>query len=181
MRRFDPLLRSAIGALLLGIAPIGAVHAQADGADESDQAAVKVKEVEVVFPAFPTADSLLHFDAGAASGNRFFIDQYSINVGNDRIIRYVLVVRSPSGVDNVSFEGMRCETLERRLYATGRADRTWSRSRNDKWMEINTSTLSLPHMALARLYLCDHGLPIRSAKDGIEALRRGGPPGWLGY
>lgn len=172
-------LNSAIGTVL-SISLVGAVHAQTDGADEPDVAADKLKEADVAFPAFPDADSLLPFDAGAASGNRFLIDQKSISVGQDRIIRYVLVVRSPSGVENVSFEGMRCETLERRLYATGRADRTWSRSRNDKWMEISSSTLSLPHMALARLYLCDHGLPIRSAMEGISAIRRGGPAGWFG-
>ena len=169
-------LRSVIGTLL-AISFIGAVRAQADGADEPDPAAAKVKEVEVEFPAYPNADSLLAFDAGAASGNRFMIDRNSISVGPDRVIRYVLVIRSPSGVDNVRFEGMRCETLERRLYATGRDDRTWSKSRNEKWMKITSSTLSLPHMALARLYLCDNGIPIRSPREGIEAIRRGGPPG----
>lgn len=164
----------------MAISLAGVVDAQADSEEEPDVAADKIKEVEVAFPEYPTADSLLAFDAGAASGNRFLIDQKSISVGPDRVVRYVLVIRSPGGVDNVSFEGMRCETLERRLYATGRADRTWSRSRNDKWMEITSSTLSLPHMALAREYLCDHGIPIRSAKEGIAAIRRGGQPGWLG-
>ena len=167
-------------ALCLAIAAslLGGLSAQAD--DEDPVAEPAVKEAEVPFPAYPAPESLLAFDAGPASGNKFMIDQKSISIGEDRVVRYVLVIRSPSGVDNVSFEGMRCETLERRLYATGRADRTWSRSRNDKWMAIANSTLSLPHMALARQYLCDRGLPIRSPREGIEAIRRGGPPGWLG-
>ncbi|MGB7989879.1 MAG: CNP1-like family protein [Candidatus Methylophosphatis roskildensis] len=172
MRRFR--LRSAIGTLLV-VSFVGTVQAQADEADESDPATAKEKEIEVEFPPYPNADSLLAFDAGAASGNRFMIDQTSISIGQDGVIRYVLVIRSPSGVDNVRFEGMRCETLERRLYATGRDDRTWSRSRNDKWVKITSSTLSLPHMALARLYLCDNRIPIRSAREGIEAIHRGGP------
>lgn len=170
-------LRTVLCAAI-AVSLLGGLSAQAD--DEDPVAEPAVKEAEVPFPAYPVPESLLAFDAGSASGNKFMIDQKSISIGEDRVVRYVLVIRSPSGVDNVSFEGMRCETLERRLYATGRADRTWSRSRNDKWMAISSSTLSLPHMALARLYLCDHGLPIRSAREGIEAIRRGGPPGWLG-
>lgn len=173
MRRFH--LHSVIGALLV-VSFVGAVHAQADETDESEPAAADEKEIAVEFPPYPDADSLLAFDAGAASGNRFMIDRTSISIGPDGVIRYVLVIRSPSGVDNVRFEGMRCETLERRLYATGRDDRTWSKSRNDKWMRITSSTLSLPHMALAHLYLCDNRIPIRSAREAIEAIRRGGPP-----
>lgn len=159
---------------------IGSLHAQSDEVDDSELTSAKNKEEEVAYPPFPSTDSLLPFDAGAASGNRFMIDPMSLSVGRDRVVRFVLVIRSPSGVENVSFEGLRCETLERRLYAVGRADRTWSRSRNDKWMEISSSTLSLPHMALARRYFCDQGIAIRSAKEGIEAIRRGGPRGWLG-
>lgn len=173
MRRFHP--RSAIGTLLV-VFFVGAVYAQVDETDESEPAVAKEKEIAVEFPPYPNAGSLLAFDAGAASGNRFMIDQTSISIGPDGVIRYVLVIRSQSGVDNVRFEGMRCETLERRLYATGRDDRTWSRSRNDKWMKISRSTLSLPHMALASLYLCDNRIPIRSAREAIEAIRRGGPP-----
>lgn len=167
---------SVLSAFLL----IGPVHAVADEGDESGPESAKKEEEAVAYPPFPSANALLAFDAGAASGNRFLIDQTSLSVGRDRVVRFVLVIRTPSGVDNVSFEGLRCETLERRLYATGRADRTWSRSRNDKWMKISASTLSLPHMALARQYLCDQGIPIQSAREGVEAIRRGGPRGWLG-
>jgi len=173
--------RCAIGTVL-AISLVATAHAQSAETGESDPAAANDKELEVEFPAYPDADSLLPFDAGAASGNRFMIDQQSISVGADGVIRFVLVIRSPSGVDNVSFEGIRCATFERRLYATGRDDRTWSRSRNDKWMRIPSSTLSLPHRALARLYLCDNGIPIRSAREGIEAIHRGGPPSpWPDY
>lgn len=177
MRSGNRSLLFAVTAVLVTASAWGA-NAQMDESDEPEPAAPQ--EAAVEFPAYPTAESLLPFDAGSASGNRFLIDQKSISVGADGVVRYVLVVRSPSGVENVSFEGLRCETVQRRLYATGRSDRTWSRSRNDNWMEISSSTVSLPHNALARLYLCDHGLPIRSAKEGVDALRRGGPPGWLG-
>lgn len=175
----QPFLCRTLGALL-AVSMAGLVQAQAEEAGESEPAPVENREENVAYPPYPSEGSLLGFDAGAASGNRFFIDKTSLSVGADGIVRFVLVIRSPNGVDNVSFEGLRCSTLERRLYATGRADRTWSRSRNDKWMRISGSTLSLPHRALARQYLCDHGLPIGSAAEGVEAIRRGGPPGWLG-
>src|SRR5207247_2560510 len=49
---------------------------------------------------------------------RFFIDPESVSVGEDRIVRYVLVARSPSGSESVTFEGIRC-LGEYRVYAVG--------------------------------------------------------------
>lgn len=148
--------------------------------DEEEELPAAAVEKDVPFPPFPSAELLVRFDAGAASANAFFLDRTSLSIGDDEVVRFVLVIRAPSGVENVSFEGIRCQSMERRLYATGRSDRTWSKSRNSSWMAIGGSTLSLPHHALARQYLCDHGLPIRSPRQGLEAIRRGGQANWFG-
>lgn len=60
----------------------------------------------------------------ATSEFRFFVDAATLSVSDDGIVRYVLVARSPGGVDNVSLEGMRCATSEVRIYALGR-DGAW--------------------------------------------------------
>lgn len=173
--------RSCRVGILLATGALVAAAALAAPVEEEDEAPpAPAVEKEVPFPPYPSAESLVRFDAGTATANAFFLDGTSLSIGDDAVVRFVLVIRAPSGVENVSFEGIRCESLERRLYATGRADRTWSKSRNSKWMEISSSTLSLPHLALARQYLCDHGLPIRSPRQGLEAIRRGGQANMYG-
>lgn len=148
-----------------------------DGGEDEQRPAV---EKEVALPAFPADDSLIPVYAGVTSTSRFLLDQTSISIGDDGVVRFVLVTRSSSGVENVSFEGIRCYSLERRIYAVGRSDRAWSKSRNANWMPISSSTVSLPHWELAKRYFCDYGLPVSSPRHAIEAIRRGGQPGWLG-
>ena len=98
-------------------------------------------ELQAQLPAYPKAENLLPFDAGPASNNLHYIDAPSIVVGEDGIVRYTLVIKSPTGAVNVSYEGMRCATdgkresarlkililkfqiSEKRLYAIGRDDR----------------------------------------------------------
>ena len=65
----------------------------------------------------------------SAIGQSLFVDEASVHYGSDDVIRYTMVIVSPSGARNVTFEGMRCETGERRLYAFGRADGSWSRAK----------------------------------------------------
>ena len=65
-----------------------------------------------------------------------------MSAGSDGVVRYSVVVKSPAGAETISFEGMRCTTGERKLYAFGRADGkgggAWSRNRNAKWEPIQT-------------------------------------------
>jgi hypothetical protein len=96
-------------------------------------------------------------------------------VGQDRVVRYTLVARSPQGAESVSFEGMRCDTREVRGYATGRADGSWSR-RDTPWRKIEARSVQRWHNALASEYFCPGRSPIHSAAEGADALRRGGHP-----
>ncbi|MDR2614114.1 MAG: CNP1-like family protein, partial [Candidatus Accumulibacter sp.] len=84
------------------------------------------QEIEVALPAFPELENLIPFEVGAVRHMRFSIDEKSISVDSDEVIRYSLVAISASGARNISFEGMRCATGERRIYAFGRSDGTWS-------------------------------------------------------
>ena len=158
----------------------GGIAAAAPAADDGEEQQRPAVEKEVAFPAFPATESLIPVYAGVTSTNRFLLDQTSISIGDDDVVRFVLVTRSASGVENVSFEGIRCDSLERRIYALGRSDRTWSKSRNSNWMAISSSTVSLPHWDLAKRYFCDYGLPVSSPRHVIDAIRCGSQPGWLG-
>lgn len=134
------------------------------------------QEGEAVLPDFPREENLVEFYVGAMAANRFFVDTKSISVGDDGVIRYGLVVRTTGGSRNVTFEGIRCATMEYRLYATGRADGTWAKARLSEWRLIENKPINRHHAALNRDYFCPGTMSIRDAEEGRAALRRGGHP-----
>jgi len=130
-------------------------------------------EAELVtqFPAFPQKANLLEFRFNGAGDFGFFVDQTSLSVTGDGVVRYVLVARSPSGVENVSYEGLRCASVEFRRYAFGRPDATW-RASPSPWRPLT----QLWHQVLHREYFCLQNVPLPSAAEGVNALRQGGYP-----
>lgn len=146
------------------------------GGDE-DAEKKEFVEREVKLPALPKDGSLLPFEASAANNNRFFIDADSISIGDDGTVRYTLVVRSPSGAENVSYEGIRCETTEQKYYAFGRRDGTWSNVRAPVWRKIQYKDVNRQYGVLYANYFCPDGSPIASAKDAINRFKYGVPYG----
>jgi hypothetical protein len=131
------------------------------------------QEAKIQLPPFPENENLIPFTVNAETDMRFFIDEKSISIGSDEVIRYSLVVLGPSGARNISFEGMRCATVERRVYAFGRADGTWSEARNKKWIRILGSGDSY-HVALFTDYFCAIGQKaVMTPEEAIRALRHG--------
>lgn len=134
------------------------------------------QEMATPLPPFPQADRLLEFYVSATTSFRFFIDPQTLAAGDDGVIRYVLVARSSSGVENVWFEGIRCKSGELKQYATGRSDGTWAERRGAQWNPIEPRSMNRQHQALRREYFCPNNEPIKSAAEGVDALRRGGHP-----
>ncbi len=151
-------------------------------------------ELQAQLPAYPKAENLLPFDAGPASNNLHYIDAPSIVVGEDDIVRYTLVIKSPEGAMNISYEGMRCATdgvrenvraellilkfqiTEKRLYAIGRDDKTWARARGSKWEELENKSQYYAQRALSRYFFCPANVVVRNEKEAIQALKRGSHP-----
>ena len=130
-------------------------------------------ETEAIHPEFPTDENLVGFYVSAASPNQHFVSPQTVTVAPDGVVRYVTVVKTPSGAVNVSFEGIRCATKAVRLYAFGRVDSTWGRSRNDRWTPIRPGTYQ---STLFKEYFCPRGVVIYTANEGVSALRQGGHP-----
>lgn len=164
------ILRLACCLLVFAVPGYGFAAADEDGETKQWQ------EAAVVLPAPPGEASLLPFYVNAAAENRFFVDISTLSVGGDGVVRYTLVVVSPEGGRNVSFEGMRCETKERRLYASGRADGSWSESRMKQWGRIRDVYGNNHHATLFLEYFCPGGIVVRDAAEAREALRLGGHP-----
>jgi hypothetical protein len=86
-----------------------------------------------------------------------------------------VVVKTAGGATNISFEGIRCGTLESRLYATG-ANGKWVKARNSAWQPIENKSINRHHAALSRDYFCPSRVQIFTAEEGRDALRRGKHP-----
>ncbi len=160
--------------LLLSFAMATLVQASDDF--EGDYDTKSWQEIEVKLPAAPKSGNLLPIYVSAATSNQFFVDGASLSVGADGVVRYVMVIRSAAGAQNVSFEGMRCETRERRIYASGRQDGTWSKARNNEWVRIQDVYGNRHHAALFLEYFCPFGNIVLDATEARRALQQGGHP-----
>lgn len=131
------------------------------------------KEGDVQVPEFPKSQDLVEFPVSEASAFRFYVDARSISIGPDGVVRYSLVARSPSGSENVSFEGIRCKSAEFRTYAFGRADGSWS-VRSTPWRKIQRKSVQRWHEALHEDYLCQGRASALSVNTILEGLKSGG-------
>ena len=138
--------------------------------DDPEPTEKKRQEIEVVFPGFPETANLIPFQVGAIRDPQFFIDGQSITVDIDGNPRFTLVIISAAGAQTISYEEMRCDTGERRAYAFGRADKTWSIPRNSKWLKVPPGANL--YAELYGNYFCPIARPsLKSADDARRALR----------
>ena len=123
--------------------------------DREFEDSAKWQELQQQLPPYPKPENFIPIPLGARSGNQFFVDYASVSAGKDGVVRYSIVARSPSGAETVSFEGMRCTTGERKLYAFGHDDRgVWSRNRYAKWEPIQGRSLNDFRRELFHHYFC---------------------------
>ena len=147
-------------------------YAQSQFEEDFDDLDTPWKEIAVQLPPAPAAENLLEFYVSATASQTFAIDAKSLTVGSDGVIRYTLVASSGTGVKNVSYEGIRCQSFEKKLYAFGHPDGKWSRSRNDRWERIRSNAANRQHAALAQDYLCQ-GLTIAgNAEQMVARIRK---------
>jgi hypothetical protein len=134
------------------------------------------EEQKESLPPYPAQERLVAFEVGPTTSFRFFVDPASVSVGKDGVVRYTLVARSTSGASNISYEGIRCTSRERKLYAFGRADKTWAPARSAQWASIPSAKISPnnQHAALADDFFCAAGGPVRTADEAVAALKRAG-------
>lgn len=178
-------MRLIAGAVvgLVAAAIAGAAAAQAPGQKLRDSAADSIDftpkpldELPLQLPAAPKPDDLLQFDPGRPASLRYFVDPASLSVGTDGIVRFTVVIRGDGAASNVSYEGMRCKTRERKVFAYGRADGSWNEARNPQWAPITAQAGDSHRFVLFENYFCPGRQSIATAREGIDALQRSGHP-----
>lgn len=129
------------------------------------------KEGEVPAPPAFSMDRLIRFEVNPNSPLVYAVDPQTISISQaDRVLRYVVVARSPSGGRNVFYEGLRCATAEVKTYArhTGEA---WVMMAEPQWAPM-ASRPSRHALMFARQGACDiAGTPSQPA-DVVRALRQ---------
>lgn len=130
------------------------------------------EEIAVQLPSYPSDRNLAPFEVSSATSNKFMIDTASISVGQDKVVRYTIVIESPRGARTVNYEGLRCDTMERKLYAFGQSDGKWSENKRAAWESIKVRSLLSYHKALFEDILCDVGIPVRDAEEAVRKLKQ---------
>ena len=130
------------------------------------------QEIALQLPAPPSAESLIPFYVSATASQNFAVDEKSLSVGKDGVVRFTLVATSPAGAKNISYEGIRCQTFEKKSYAFARADGTWARSRRDQWEPIVRNAANRQEGTLATDFFCE-SKSVSGNRDTILQRLRG--------
>ncbi|PTN11000.1 CNP1-like family protein [Nitrosomonas aestuarii] len=158
--------------LAIGLSLLTACAAKQEFKDEFDSEK-KWTEQLAQLPPYPEADNLITFDVGPISDYQHAIDATSINIGKDGVIRFTLITQSSSGAMNISFEGIRCATSERKLYAIGRDDKTWSEPRISEWQPLGFVRQFYAQRELTKNIFCPNGQLVSNREKAISALKKG--------
>jgi len=153
-----------------------ALHSYASGPDYMRKNSTYVfeddkpwQENDTVLPAFPTQGDWIGFYVNNTSTNQTAIDAKTLTIDTDRVIRYVLQVKSPAGAENLSVEGLRCDGRQLKVYAFGdTVNHRWIKSLKADWRP-----LSDPLRDRLRTIFCDNGTPTDTA--AAVALLRAAP------
>ena len=160
--------------VLLALIALYAPFASSAVTDEADSDALKA-ESPVVLPAPAQKNNLLSFYVSPTTTLDFAVDAKSVSVTEEGTVRFVLVVTSQSGASNISYEGIRCSTGERKLYAVGQTNGSWTAARRDVWETIIDRGINRQHAALAKDYFCETGMVAGKAEVIVDRLRKKKP------
>lgn len=131
-------------------------------------------ESKLELPSFPREGDLVQFYPGpSVGGHRYYIDVTNLFVGQDRIVRYAVVMRTTGGATNVAYEGIRCQTAEQRLYATGYSAKGWVEAKLSDWVPIRRGRANEYQSFLYAEYFCPYGAIPANKGSIVSALRQG--------
>jgi len=110
-------------------------------------------------PGYPKDDDLVEVSGSPAYKNyQYLIDVETLQVGDDGVVRFSLVIRSSSGSDNAFFDGFRCTSSEMKTYAygiTGMDDKKKFIARsNPQWRPATSTGVKGYGQTFIANYLC---------------------------
>lgn len=131
-------------------------------------------EAEVPPPPVFQTSKLVSVDVDAFGSLRYGVDPATLGIGRDGVVRYVVVVQSPSGAMTAMYEGLRCGTAEYKLYARFN-DGHWTPVASREWRSVFESSRVKHPLAIARQGGCDGKAPPSSVREMRRQLENPGP------
>ncbi len=136
-------------------------------------------EQEVQLPPAPEDDRLIALKIFEIPSYKFYIDAGSINVAaGDNVARYTVVIEPPSGLRNVFYEGIRCDTGEYKTYATALWGQALNPSTSAPWYDITETGMNVYRNDLFRYFLCENSI-IKGNKTEIVKLLESPPDDFI--
>ena len=131
------------------------------------------REDKVELPAYPQDGDLIEFFPGPRGSHRYFIDGRTLSMGKDGVVRYAVVIKTSGGATNVAYEGIRCSSGERRVYALGDRGNKWVETKRSDWEPIRTGYVNEYRKILYSDYFCPERDVLPDRETALRALRSG--------
>jgi hypothetical protein len=125
----------------------------------------KWKESAIALPPYPEDRDLLPVAMNITDTLKIYIDGKSISRAPDLVVRFALIVESPSGARSVFYDGYRCDTRQYKTYAIGASQHTWSPVANPQWQTVPRSEINAFRDVIYRRYICDGQKSAPSPED----------------
>ncbi|KWR89651.1 CNP1-like family protein [Cupriavidus sp. IDO] len=173
------LLLAATCLALAGCKTTGKEMAEEDSTWINPFAPKTFQEAEAMLPAAPVDANLIPFSVSGTGALSFAVDGKSVSVGKDKVVRYTVVTTSQSGARNVTFEGMRCDVFERKLYATlPTGAKEWIPNRSDygeTWHRMEAGARNAYAATLATDFFCEGHTVAGTADAMVKDLKSRAP------
>ncbi len=132
------------------------------------------QEMATEAPKTFSTDQLQTFTVSQNSSLTYGIDPQTLTVGEDWVVRFVMVARSPSGALNVLYEGIRCQSGEVKTYARWDNNRSaWHTPQNTTWKPLSLDGATRPATVLAMEGLCNGNSVNGTPRKMLATLKTG--------
>jgi hypothetical protein len=126
-------------------------------------------------PKVPPPGEALEFYVSPTTTNRFAVDPASFGIDGETVVRFTLIVTSSTGVRNVSYEALRCDSAEQILLAVARVDGTWSVLKNPRWERLDRDAGSNRHRPELYARLCQGSAVVARTPERLTIRMRSTP------
>jgi hypothetical protein len=130
------------------------------------------KESEVPPPPVFDTSKLVAFDVDTKGSVRWGIDPATIKIGNDGVVRYVVVAQGSGNAVQGIYQAIRCTTGDFKVYARHNPSSGWQAATDPQWRSIFDPMPSRHPLALARQGICT-GKSATSTVDGMVRALKG--------
>lgn len=128
------------------------------------------KETKTGYPAPPKTKSLLLVETPPTIRQKVYIDPHSLSRAADWVVRYTMVIESPSGARSTFYEGIRCATQEYKTYAY-LSGKTFTASQHQQWRKIPVFGIHIIRTTLMQDYFCNENDRARKPKEIIKQIK----------